>query len=211
MVRRGNDKYFAMLHHWRDDILLHRAEPSPIWLGYRVQTSKDTSGYNVLVYEKGAWVLHMLRVLMLDLPSLKEDRFTSMMQDFYKSYEGRSASTEDFQRKVEEYVGMNMDWFFKDWVYGTGIPTYRVAYRTSGADNGRYRVTLRVEQQNVPNDFLMYVPVTVDLGEHREARVRVKVSGPLTQVDLPLLPGEPKGLTFDALDGVLGEVKMVSW
>jgi aminopeptidase N len=153
----------------------------------------------------------MLRVLMLDLQTAKEDRFTEMMGDFYRTYRGQHASTEDFQRVVEQYAGIDMNWFFKEWVYGTGIPSYRVAYRTERAENGKYRVRLRVTQENVPDDFMMYVPVTVDFGEGREARLRVKVAGPSSEIALPLMPMEPKGLTFNALDGVLCEVKMVAW
>jgi Peptidase family M1 domain len=211
VARKDNGKYFDMLHRWRADILLHKDEPSPIWLGYRASSSKDENGYDILIYQKGAWVLHMLRVLLLDLNTMQEDRFTGMMQDYYRTYRGRRASTADFQRVVERAVGIPMDWFFQEWVYGTAIPTYRVAWKSESAGNGHYRVRLRVKQEGVPPDFEMYVPLTVDLGGGREARLRVRVTGASSEIALPLLPAEPRGLTFNALDGVLCQVKMEGW
>src|SRR5439155_221504 len=83
------------------------------------------------------------------------------------------ASTADFQRIVEQHAGLSMDWFFQQWVYGTAIPTYRVAYKTEPAGNGQYRVKLRVAQEGVPDDFRTYVPVALDLGNNRVARVWV--------------------------------------
>ncbi len=210
-ARRESDKYFGMLRRWWANIFDKRDEPSPIWLGYRASSSKDETGYQVLVYQKGAWVLHMLRILMLELRTVKEDRFTAMMQDFYRTYRSRRASTEDFQRIVERHIGMSMNWFFTQWVYGTEIPRYRVAYETDRADDGQYRVTLRVEQDNVPDDFQMYVPVTVDLDQNRQGRFRVNVRGPQSEIVLPLLPAEPKGVKFNDLEGVLCDVKMVGW
>jgi aminopeptidase N len=153
----------------------------------------------------------MLRILMLDLKTMNEDRFTQTMQDFYRSYEGKRASTADFRRVVEAHAGTDMAWFFDQWVYGTALPTYRVSYHTQRGDGGQYRVRLRVEQQGVPDTFLMYVPVTVDLGKDQVARVRVKVTGPVTELDLPPMPTEPKALRFNDLEGVLAEVKMVDW
>lgn len=204
---RDNNKYFGVLRHWRADIMLHKDEPSPLWLGYRTTTSKDQTGYQALVYEKGAWVLHMLRMMMLDLQTMKEDQFTDMMQDFYRSYRGRRASTADFQRVVERHIGMPMDWFFQEWVYGTAIPTYHVSNSTDRLPNGKFRVTLHVSQDNVSDDFRMYVPVAVDLGDRRVVRFLVNVRGAESQIVLPLLPSEPKGVKFNDLEGVLCEVK----
>lgn len=209
-ARQDSDKYFGMLRRWRTNIMEKRDEPSPIWLGYRASSSKEPQAYQVLIYEKGAWVLHMLRILMLELRTAKEDRFTAMMRDFYNSYRGGRASTGDFQRVVERHIGMSMDWFFGQWVYGTEIPTYRVAYRVAPED-GQYRVTLRVDQEDVAEDFQMYVPVTVDLGQNRQGRFRVRVRGPRSEIALPLLPAEPKGLKFNELEGVLCVVKTVAW
>ncbi len=210
-ARRANEKYFGLLRSWRGDLFARRADPTPISLGYRTRSSKDPQAYQYLIYNKGAWVMHMLRILMLDLGTAKEDRFTAMMQEFYQTYRGKRASTLEFQRVVEQHRGASMDWFFNQWVHGSQIPTYRVAYRSERIAGDQYRVTLRVDQSDVPADFVMPVPVTVELKDKRQGRFRVTIKGPRTEVALPLLPAEPKALKFNDLEGVLADVKMVDW
>jgi Peptidase family M1 domain len=212
-ARHDNKRYFDILHRWRDGILMRKQEPGPIALGYRVASVKDedVDDYQTVVYHKGAWTLHMLRLLMIDLKTMNEDRFRETMQDYYRTYAGGRASTEDFRKVVERHIGSDMKWFFDQWVYSAAIPTYRVSYRTQPAEGGQFRVRLRVVQENVPADFQMYVPVTLDLGKDRVARLRVKVRGPRSEIDLPLMPAEPKNVRFNDLDGVLAEVKTVAW
>ncbi len=210
-ARRGSAKYFDILRKWRNDIVVRRDEPTPISLGYRTQSSKDPTGYSILVYQKGAWVMHMLRALMLDLNTVKEDRFTAMMQDFYQTYRGKRASTLDFQRVVETHRGSRMDWFFNQWVDGWRIPTYRVAYRKERGADDQYRVSLRVDQTDVPEDFQMPVLVTIELKDKRQGRYRINVRGPRTEVTLPPLPAEPLTVKFNDLESVLADVKMVAW
>lgn len=212
-VRDDNDKYFDILRRWRSSILLRGSDPGPISLGYRVTAAKDDdlADYQTIVYEKGAWVVHMLRILMLDLKTMGEDRFTKMMKDFYAKYEGRRASTDDFRRVVERHTGEDMRWFFDQWVHSTAIPTYRVAHRTEKTADGQYRVRLRVRQEKVPAEFQMFVPVTVELGKDRKARFRVKVRGPVSEIELPPVPAEPKKVEFNDLEGVLAEVKGEGW
>lgn len=213
-ARHSNDKYFGILRQYRSSIFLRKDVPGPISLGHRVQSSRDADvdDYGTIVYKKGAWTVHMLRMLMLDLKTMNEDRFTETMQDFYRSYQGKRASTADFRRVVERHVGTDMGWFFDQWVYGTALPTYRVATRTDRlAADGQYRVRLQVQQEGVPETFLMYVPVTVDLGKDRVARVRVKVTGARSEITLPPMPAEPKAVRFNDLEAVLAEVKSGDW
>jgi aminopeptidase N len=212
-VRGDNEQYFDLLRRWKTSIMLRRAEPGPISLGYRVTRSKDddVNDYQTVIYQKGAWVVHMLRVLALDMRTMNEDRFKGIMRDFYAQYQGRRASTADFRRVVERHINADMGWFFDQFVYGAQIPTYRVAHRTEPAGNGQYKVRLRVRQEDVPENFMMYVPVTLDLGKDRVARFKVKVSGPLTEIELPPVPAEPKKVTFNDLEGVLAEVKVGRW
>jgi len=206
-------KYFDMLRQYKASILLRSEEPGPISLGYRVLAAKDDdqNDYQTVVYKKGAWVLHMLRVLTIDLPTMNEDRFTTIMREFYQSFQGRRASTDDFRQVVERNVKTDMRWFFDQWVDGTAIPTYRVASTTQSLDGGQFQVKLRVKQENVADGFQMYVPVTLETGKGELFRYRVKVKGPVSEITLPPVPGKPKSIKFNDLEGVLAVVKNESW
>lgn len=210
---KDNDKYFGMLDVWRANILARRADSLPIWLGYRMDTGDPRdNNYNVIVYQKGAWVVNMLRVLLLDLRTMNEDRFDAVMRDFYQKYHGQRATTADFQHVIEEHVGQPMGWFFDQWVYGSGIPTYRVAWKSEPAEGNRYRIHLRVRQEDVPPSFLAYVPVKVETADKQVARARVKITGATSELVLPLLlTAEPKTLAFNDLDGVLADVHTEAW
>jgi len=210
-ARKSNKQYFKFLDQYAADIDINRKDAGPIWLGYRTASPSAPRAYQVMIYEKGAWIFHMLRTLMYDLQTKKEDRFVAMMRDFYRSHQGGSASTDDFQRVVERHTGVPMGWFFDQWVRGSGIPTFRVAWKSEPADNGRYRVRLRVKQEGVPVDFRSVVVVAVDLGDNRFANFRVSVDGTQQEYLSPLLPVQPKRVVFNELHSVLGEVKTESW
>lgn len=217
-VLHDNKKYFDHLKEYRKAILGNRKwlfgsgqEAGPIWLGYRTGSSSTEGDYDLIIYRKGAWVLHMLRNMMIDLKTMNEDRFSSMLRDFYGSYSGKRASTEDFQKIVEKHAGMDMDWFFKQWIYGAEIPEYRFSYKLEQKPDGKYLAHCKIDQREVPDDFQMTVPVLIDFGKNRLARVRVAVKGPFTQVDLPLLPMKPERIVFNDLESVLCEVKEVDW
>src|SRR3989442_9354045 len=58
----------------------------------------------------------------LDLGTAKDERFTAMMRDYYASYLGKLATTDDFQGVVERHTGMPMDWFFDIPVWRSTTP-----------------------------------------------------------------------------------------
>ena len=209
-VRKGNKEYFRFLDTYAQNIKDNR-DAGVTWLGYRDATNERRYGYQALIYEKGAWITHMLRMLMLDLNTGKDDRFSAMMRDFHERYAGKSASTADFQRVVEEHVGIPMDWFFDQWVKGTAIPTYHVAWTSEATPEGRQRVRLRVTQDGVPSDFQAWVLVSADLGENRFANFRIKVNGSQTEYVSPLLPTAPRSVSFNELHSVLADVKTERW
>ncbi len=163
------EKYLDRLREAREDILDRRGKVGPIWLGPRLIRGGTDEDYQVIVYQKGAWILHMLRNLFLDLRTLDDGRFLSMLKDLHRSYRGKELSTEAFQSHVEEHAGIDLDWFFEQWVYGSAIPTYRVSYRGEPAEGGGYRVTARLRQENVPEDFRMYSTGVRQLRRRRDA------------------------------------------
>jgi hypothetical protein len=136
-ILHDNDKYFKMLRESRDEIRRRRDKAVPIGLGYRALENWRGS-YALITYQKGAWVLHMLRNMMIDSRTMSEDRFKLMMRDYYETYKGKRATTLDFQRVVEKHIGRPMDWFFDEWVYGTAVPTYTFAWNVEPADGGKF-------------------------------------------------------------------------
>ncbi|PYP40671.1 MAG: hypothetical protein DMD48_02745 [Gemmatimonadetes bacterium] len=195
------------LRRAREEIRRDRAKAAPIGIGYRAAESWR-GDYQLITYKKGAWVVHMLRNLLLNVRTMNEDRFQTMMSTFYETYRGKRASTVDFQRMVEKAVGQPMDWFFDEWVYGTAVPTYTFSYNVV-PDSAGFVARLRVRQSDVPETFKMYVPVLITLPEG-DGIVRILVTGPTTDATIRL-PAMPKSLQLNPLESVLADVKTESW
>jgi len=149
----------------------------PIWLGERLSNSLNPDGYINIVYKKACWTLHMLRDLMADSRG-SDERFTRMLHDFLAAHRNQEVSTEDFVRHAEKYMTRAMDlehdgrldWFFDEWVYGTGIPTYHLTSKTRRLGAEKFLVQGSIEQSDVPDDFEMLVPV-VALTRGRKVRL----------------------------------------
>jgi len=208
-VRRRDNEYFRFLDRYRADIRTLR-DAGPIWNGFRNSTPGQESGYHVMVYEKGAWVFHMLRSMMTDLSAMRSDRFTAMMRAFYQDNAGRAVTTDDFQRAVEEHLNMPMGWFFDQWIRGTALPTYDVSWRAEPAEGERYRIRFNITQSGVPADFRMPVLVSADLGNDATARFRIMVHGGQSEYVSPLLPSRPRDIVFNDLQSVLADDVNVS-
>jgi aminopeptidase N len=208
MVVKDNDKYLKALRRARDDIRRERNKAAPIGLGYRAGES-SRGGYELMTYQKGAWVVHMLRNMMLNTRTMDESKFKAMMRDFYETYRGKPASTTDFQRTVEKHVGQPMDWFFNEWVYGTAVPTYTFSWNAETDSTGKPAVRLRVRQSDVPPGFAMYVPVLIKFDEG-EALIRMLVRDEKTEA-LVRLPAAPRDVTLNPLESVLADVRTEGW
>jgi hypothetical protein len=72
------------------------------------------------VYNKGAWVVHMLRGI------LGEDMLYKILRSHYRypSHKYDTATTDEFHQICEVVSGEELDWFFDQWVYGEGRPTF---------------------------------------------------------------------------------------
>ncbi len=167
----------------------------PVTQGYRLSSAKTGAAYQFLVYPKGAYILHMIRMMMYDART-GDAKFQVMMKDFVQTHFNKDVSTEDFKQIVEKHITptMNvdnngrMDWFFDQWVYGTEVPAYRFEYKI-GSDNS---LSAKVTQSGVSDNFVMVVPVYLDFGKGwaRLGTVRIvgNASVDLTNVKLPAAP-----------------------
>jgi hypothetical protein len=188
-------------------------EAGPITQGWRLSTAKTPSA-GFLIYPKGGYVLHMLRMMMYDWSSKDPDaRFIEMMKDYASTYGGKFASTADFQKVVERHMipAMNatgngrMDWFFNQWVYGTDVPRYVEDLKVdSEGDQTRIHGTIR--QEGVSKDFRVLVPIYVEFGKNETARVGMvpMVGEASVPVDVKLkLPKKPRKAMLNAHGEVL--------
>jgi len=211
-ARLNPQRYLDRLDELKKEILARGTDTGPIWLGSRLAVGREgNEDYNVVVYSKGAWVMHMLRNLMLDNGTGSEAAFDGFMKTLFTRFKGRTISTEAFQALLEEYVQTDMQWFFDEWVYGTDIPTYRFAYTLEDLPSGQVRMRVRVRQEDVPDDFKMIVPILLDFGSDGTAVVPVLVDGPEIEQELPLLPERPDNVEFNVLESVLAQVHTERW
>ncbi len=177
-----------------------------IWLGYRASTTQRPSDYALSIYQKGAWVLHMLRMMLLDLPTMKEDGFKSMMSEFYHTYRGKDASTDDFRQIVNKYFQGDMSWFFDQWVYGTEIPTLKCTHSVSKNPDGKYSVVITIEQKDVSKPFVIYLPIEVLYKDGTTARTRLALNQQKKDFTY-LLDREPEKISFNILESVLCKIE----
>ena len=117
-------------------------------------------------YQKGAWVLHMLRGLMGD------ESFWAGIREYYRRFRDRNASTQDFRQVMEEFSGEDLSWFFQQWLYQGGKLEYR-----GGWSYDRERKQLELELDQVQMDGTTFrMPVELGIygaGEPQIERLEV--------------------------------------
>ncbi|MGH7784268.1 MAG: M1 family aminopeptidase, partial [Candidatus Binatia bacterium] len=186
----------------------------PVTQGYRLNNAKTGSIARVMIYPKGAFILHMIRMMMYDHKSGGDAKFQEMMKDFLATHSSQDVSTEDFKHAVEKHIlpvmdvdkNGKMDWFFDEWVYGTEMPSYKLTYSLTPSANGKTMLNGKIEQSGVSKDFVMIVPLYADFGSGWAHLGRVTMVGN-TAIDLKniALPAAPKKLAVAPLDDVLSE------
>ena len=183
-------------------------ESGPLVVGYRLSSSDTPLDYRLLVYEKGAFVLHMLRMMLTDLETEDDARFRDLMRGFVADHRGTPATTDAFEAAVTEAFGEPMDWFFDQWVYGVDVPTYRPDLEVSRSADPEHPFVLRgtIEQGDVPDGFRMPVPILLRFDDRPSIAHHVWVDADTVEVEIPL-PAEPAEVEFNYHHGVLADVR----
>jgi aminopeptidase N len=209
---------------WNDErgLLLERnaegfraIDAGPVTMGYRMSNSR--TGFDVtrrLIYPKGAYILHMLRMMMRNNRT-GDQPFKEMMQDFVKTYSGKTATTEDFKAMVEKHMtremdaegNQKMDWFFNEYVYGTQLPSYKIDSSFGTDANGDVVLSVKVMQSNVDDHFRMVVPVYLELADGNILMLgRLKLVGNASiepKIPLQGLKTRPRRAMLNYYDDVL--------
>ena len=109
-----------------------------------------TSAGSSRIYSKGSTVLQMMRYVMGD------EHYKKAINHFVKQYSFKNCDTDDFRKAVIDATGMNLDWFFEQWIKKAGEPSYAVSY--SKTTNGTQISVEQVQEQDAAS-MLFKMPI----------------------------------------------------
>lgn len=207
-LSEGFATYFAGLFTQRyeseDAFQTYMKEAAATAFAYEKQTripihDSDTEDLMNLLnannYQKGAWVLHMLR------SRLGDDAFFRGLRLYYATHAGGVASTEDLRAALEKASGKDLRAFFARWVYDSGHPQYELTWQWTKGE-----LRLELKQVQVGNAFLDPVPVSVTTTSGTREMI-IKSVGKTT-VETIRLPEKPASIEIDPRNTLLKEARV---
>lgn len=130
--------------------------------GGTIFVEDTTNAWNIfapIVYDKGGWVHHMLRHVVGD------STYFAIMRAYYSDprFAHGVAQIEDFQEVCETVSGMDLDYFYQQWIYGTYYPKYQYSYTYESVGKDEYDVFIHIDQIQTtdPTHFTMPIDITI--------------------------------------------------
>jgi aminopeptidase N len=112
--------------------------------------------FSRMIYDKGAWVLHMLR------KEIGDQLFFEVLRDYFKEYKYSNASTADFKNLCERISKKNLNKFFDQWIYkGEGIIELNAVWSSQKAGE-KYISTIKIKQLQKGYDIYKF-PLDIKL------------------------------------------------
>lgn len=192
------------------------ADVGPLVMGHRLSTRETGGAYQALIYSKGALVLRMLHFLFTDPQTGDGQPFFDMMKDFVRQHAGGAASTDDFFAVVNAHVGetalarkfgyKDLNWFYRQWVLQTYLPTYRLTYDLEDQADGSVLLKGTLAQDGIPDTerWFMPMPLEITMSKGTMGIVPIAAQGKESTVRVRL-PGRPQKVELDPALWVLSE------
>jgi aminopeptidase N len=137
-------------------------------------------------YQKGAWVLHMLRGVLGD------EAFWQGIRAYFGEFASKNATTGDFRRTMEEASGRDLSRFFRQWLERGGIPRIEGGWRYRGST---LEIDLRQTQEGEP--FELEIPLAIEPGGDSPTRVeRIRMTESEARATFAL-EGAPRSVALD--------------
>jgi aminopeptidase N len=148
---------------------------------------------STLTYQKGAWVLHMLREQM------GATNFMKGIRSYYKKYFNANATTSDFKYEMEQASGQDLTPFFHQWLYQEGMPAIKGQWSWDGKKK-EIRITLEQTQGNT-FAFPLDIGILAD-GKQALDIKNIILSSKQTTVTFPL-ESKPTSVVLDPKTNLL--------
>ncbi len=141
---------------------------------------------NANSYQKGAWVLHMLR------KEIGDNKFWRGIRKYYETYKFSNALSEDFQKIMEQVSGKNLDYFFKQWLYFPGQPEIAFEWKQIK----RNKISLKINQVQSGQHFTFPLEVELKAVDGKTFRKKVNVHSK-SQTFIIKVKGEIESVELD--------------
>jgi aminopeptidase N len=198
---RGRSSFLSMIQGRADDYMSEEAsDPHPIYdppVGHEFDWGHS--------YCKGAWVQHMLRYVVGDTNWATPGIFFQVLRAYGDSLRFGSANTEDYRRIVERMTGLNLGWFFNEWVYQLGYPEYNLGWQARQTGDA-WSIVFNLRQSNMsgaPSCFHMPVEVRVRFASG-DTLIRFDVGTNPQRSEFPVR-AQPTSVDFDPNEWILDE------
>ncbi|HZM86964.1 MAG TPA: M1 family metallopeptidase [Blastocatellia bacterium] len=192
---QGHDAFVDGLKRSREQVFsLEKQSPALAVLHNNLSDMKNV--LNRLIYQKGGWTLHMLRSLM------GTEKFWAGIRNYYQRYRDGSASTEDFRRVMEENSGLELSWFFRQWLTRAGSPAIEGGWRYDAASR---RVVLELTQTQIGDAYRL--PLEIGLTIDGVSKIeKIELTQKQQQFQIAA-EKEPLSVTLDPNTWVLMEAR----
>ena len=187
----GDEAYRDLMQSWDKDEF-----PGSVFI--TDPTNKDAL-FSETTFQKGAWILHMLRHVMGD------QTFFDALKSYVKTYAYRSADTEDFEAVCESKVGRSLNWFFKEWVYGINRPAYECTWRTQRTGDDTV-VTVEIIQGQT-NSQIFEMPIDISIVTDKGRAKFIAWQKLRSQTFEFRVPGQAEGVELDPDGWILKKLK----
>ncbi|MCX6134210.1 MAG: M1 family metallopeptidase [Ignavibacteriales bacterium] len=151
-------------------------------------------------YQKGAWVLHMMRSMLGD------SLFFAGIRTYYDHHRHGTATTDDLCESFEQVSRSKLRWFFDQWLRRPGLPELRTAW---SYDEALHRVTVDISQRQSASAYRF--PLALEVHSHEGKVHIVSIDVPALEsarIQLPLiLESKPLKLVFDPQVALLASIK----
>ena len=186
----------AMVNYVRNNIQNYYKN----WAGSNSYTVYDPSYNNYFTpatYEKPASVLHMLRLLVGD------ETFFQILQTYFQTYHNQNVVTSEFQEICEQVSGLDLEQFFRQWIYEPGLPYLDYTYFLKDDETNPQIITYVKTSSNTNTDFYIKVPFRINFATSNDSVLAQSAPDEAVETISDLSGSEVSGVEFDPNSWIL--------
>jgi len=196
---QGKAAFDQKMKIWKDDARIGDPHASIAWCD-NVAGPQAGLWRRYLIYDKGPYVVHMLRMQM------GLENYKKAMQSLFAKYPYQRITTDQLQKECEAVTGYKLDYFFDQWFRGTGIPTFDYSWTDEPTPDGKHLVSVKMSQRDKANFKQVLMPVYIYFKGQKEPLIKARPVVKADDVYQLKLPEKPVKITLDEDHDLLADM-----